>query len=83
MKQFSAEITVLDLKRADSYTDRGRYVVCIDGQRWLSGNSEIDALKRTLARFYQYKTEYQNKYYELCKLCHPISKHFNPENDED
>ena len=84
MKQFAAKITILDLQKPDSYTDRGRYVVCIDGQRQLSGNTEIEALQKTLAMVFQYKEEYQGKYHELCKLCNPIVKHIcpNEENEE-
>jgi len=81
MKQ-SVEITILDLEKPNSYTDRGRYVVCINGQRQLSANSEIDALKKTLAMVFQYKEEYQKKYYELCKLCSPIANFIKPDEEE-
>ena len=83
MKKFAdtSKIKILDLGKANSYTQRGRYVVTINGEQKLSGDTEAEALLKTLAMVADYHDEYKMKYFELVKLCGPLVKHLSPDDD--
>jgi hypothetical protein len=81
MKKFADtdRIKILDLQKPDSYTDRGRYVVVINGDRKLSGNTEVEALTKSLAMTSEYLEEYKAKYFEILKLCGPLVNYIRPD----
>lgn len=74
-------IKILDLQKYDSYTQRGRFVVSINGQRQLSGGSEQEALEKTLKMIFGYMEDYKAQLSELTEKLQPVLNHFIPEED--
>ena len=85
MKIFAdtSKIQILDMEKSDSYTDRGRYVVVINGQKQLSGNTEVEALKKNLAMQTEFLEEYRAKYYEIIKALGPVVNIIRPPDNEE
>lgn len=85
MKIFAdtSKIQILDMEKPNSYTDRGRYVVVINGQKQLSGNTEVEALKKNLAMQTEYLEEYKAKYYEIIKALGPVLDVVRPPDNEE
>lgn len=65
MKHPKTEVKIKDHGKADSYTDRGRYSVVINGQMHLSGNTEVEALSKALAWVNDQYREYRQKHDKL------------------
>lgn len=85
MKIFAdtSKIQILDMEKPNSYTDRGRYVVVINGQKQLSGNTEVEALKKNLAMQTEFLEEYRAKYYEILKALGPVVDIIRPRDNEE
>ena len=85
MKIFAdtSKIQILDMEKSDSYTDRGRYTVVINGQKQLSGNTEVEALKKNLAMQTEFLEEYRAKYYEIIKALGPVLDVVRPRDNEE
>lgn len=82
MKLGKEPIIEVKEQKINSYTDSKKYIVVINGQKYLSGDTIEDALMISLKFMHRYEQMYKADLEKIKKSINPIISYYLEENEE-